>query len=153
MEPTSSFIWFVLSLVVSFGVAHALFGLAWYSEGAFGPLWRKCTGKSAVAHGSKKKMILTHVGASAIASVHAAGLIVASFLVASFIMPATWSPAAALYGAVASLWFFITLLPAVIENIYRRESWKAFVIDKGFSFVFVMAVAALSIVVPALLDK
>jgi len=152
MEPTSSFIWLVLSLVVSFGVAHALFGLAWYSEGAFGPLWRKCTGKSVVAHGSKKKMILTHVGASAIAAVHAAGLVFASFFIASFVMPATWSPTAALYGAVASLWFFVTLLPAIVENIYHRESWKAFVIDKGFGFVFAMAVAALAIVVPSLLQ-
>jgi hypothetical protein len=67
-------------------------------------------------------------------------------------MPATWSPTAALYGAVASLWFFVALLPAVIENIYRRESWKLFVIDKGFGFVFAMAVAALAIVVPAMLQ-
>jgi hypothetical protein len=150
MEPSSSFILLIVSLVLSFGVAHALFGMAWYSEGAFGPLWRKCSGKTAVAHTSKKKMILTHVGASAIAAVHAMGLVFASFFIASFVMPATWSPTAALYGAVASLWFFVALLPAVVENIYQRNSWKMFVIDKGFGFVFAMAAAALAIVIPSL---
>lgn len=152
MEPSSAFIWLVISLVASFAVAHALFGMAWYSEGAFGPLWRKCSGKTAIAHGSKKKMILTKVGSSLIAAAHAAGLVFASFFIASFVMPATWSPTAALYGAVASLWFFVTLLPAVVENIYHKNSWKVFVIDKGFSFVFAMAVAALAIVVPTLLQ-
>lgn len=152
MEPSSSFIWLVVSVVLSFGVAHALFGMAWYSEGAFGPLRRRCSGKTTVAHSSKKKMILTNVGVSAIAAVHAAGLVFASFFIASFVMPATWSPTTALYGAVASLWFFVTLLPALIENIYHRDSWKMFVIDKGFGFVFAMAAAALAIVVPSLIQ-
>lgn len=150
MEPISPLIYLALTLVLSFGVAHALFGMAWYSEGAFGPHWRKLSGKTATAHVSKKAMILTHVGASAVAAIYAAGLVFASFFIASFVMPATWSPTAALYGAVTSLWFFVALLPAVVENIYRRDSWKLFAIDKGFGLVFALAAAALAIVVPSL---
>lgn len=148
MEPTASLLTVTLSLVLSFAIAHALFGFAWYSEGAFGPAWRKLSGRSGVAHDSKKKIILVHAGSSVLAAIYGAGLVFAGFFIAAFVMPQSLGTTGSLYAAVLALWITLSLVPAIGDNLYRKDSWKLFAIDKGFSLVFALACAALAVVVP-----
>jgi hypothetical protein len=150
METQPSFLVFVLVLVLSIGIVHQLFGMAWYSERAFGPAWRRLTGVTSAQAQDKKNMWVAIVGSFVVACLTGFVLAFTSSLVAQLVF---WNmpPILATFLAVLSLWAGLMFLPQITIQLYKKQPWKLFWIENGFNLLFALAVGALMLIVPALM--